>query len=78
LGHLNAGQFEMNSAQTFFDLAQMPNIGAPRQIERDPLRDVRMWRGRDFKEYLIFYSVKPDFVQIERVVHAKRDYKREV
>lgn len=78
LGNPKAEQFQSNTIQTFFDLAQMPNIGVPRKFGRNPQKDLRMWRVRDFEEYLIFYFVEPDFVQVERVVHAKRDYRRQV
>ena len=78
LGNSKADQFETSASQTFLDLARMPNIGASRKMERDPHRDVRMWRVRDFMEYLIFYSVEPDLVRIDRVIHAKRDYKRQM
>ena len=36
-----------------------------------------MWRIREFEEYLIFYSVDPEFLSIDRIIHAKRDYNRE-
>src|SRR5436190_1613925 len=76
LGDSKADQFEAHTSQTFLDLAQMPNIGAPRKMGRDQNRELRMWRVRGFEEYLIFYYVEPEFVRIGRVVHAKRDYRR--
>lgn len=35
-----------------------------------------MWRVRGFEAYLIVYRPLKDGVQIERVIHAKQDYKR--
>ena len=76
LGVAKAEQFQANALQTFLDLAQMPNVGAPRMVEFDPMRDFRMWRIRGFEEYLVFYSVETGLVNIDRVIHAKRDFKR--
>jgi plasmid stabilization system protein ParE len=77
-GPTKAEHFQSNAFQTFRDLAGMPNMGAPRRIERDPHRDLRMWRIRDFEEYQVFYSVEPEFVRISRVIHAKRNYRRQI
>ena len=76
VGAAKAEHFLANALLTFLDLARMPKIGAPRMVERDPMRDLRMWRIRDFEEYLVFYSVETGLVNIDRVIHAKRDYKR--
>lgn len=77
LGAAKAEQFQANALQTFLDLVRMPKIGAPRIPEHNPTRDMRMWRIREFEEYLVFYSVDPEFLNIDRVIHAKRDYKRQ-
>jgi len=37
-----------------------------------------MWRIRDFEEYLVFYYLESEVVYVERIVHAKRDYRRQV
>ena len=76
LGHSKAEQFRSNASKTFQDLARMPKIGTPRETGRESMRDLRMWRIRDFEEYLVFYSVETGLVNIDRVIHAKRDYKR--
>lgn len=78
LGIVTAEQFETNAIQTFFDLARMPNVGALRKLEGIPTRDWRMWRIRDFEEYLVFYYLESEVVYVERIVHAKRDYRRQV
>jgi plasmid stabilization system protein ParE len=37
---------------------------------------VRMWRVAGFENFLIFYRLLKDRVAIERVFHAKQDYRR--
>jgi toxin ParE1/3/4 len=78
LGAAKAQQFKARALESFTDLTLMPKMGAPRIADHQPSKDLRMWRIREFEEYLIFYSIEPDAVQIERVVHAKRDYRRHI
>ena len=35
--------------------------------------EIRQWRVKDFKEYLIFYRIQDDRVEILRVLHGARD-----
>ena len=37
---------------------------------------VRIWRIREFEEYLIAYQPRRGGVAIERLIHAKQDYRR--
>src|SRR5213594_3423820 len=37
---------------------------------------VRIWRIREFEEYLIAYKPRRGGVAIERIIHAKQDYRR--
>ena len=77
LGNSKAEHFRAKASENFQDLARMPNIGAPRTGGSNPRRDMRMWRIREFEEYLVFYSVDPEFLSIDRIIHAKRDYNRQ-
>ena len=76
-GATRADRFQTRVWQTFDDLALTPKMGAPRRLGSSPPRDLRLWRVRDFEEYLIFYSVTANAVRIERVIHAKLDYQRQ-
>ena len=77
LGAAKAEQFQASALQTFLDLVRMPKIGAPRTGGSNPRRDMRMWRIREYEEYLVFYSVDAEFLSIDRIIHAKRDYNRQ-
>ncbi len=77
LGNSKAQHFRSKAAETFQDLLRMPKIGVPRTGGSNPSRDMRMWRIREFEEYLVFYSVDAEFLSIDRILHAKRDYNRQ-
>ncbi len=76
-GATRADRFQARVWEPFDDLALTPKMGAPRRLGVSKPRDLRLWRVRDFEEYLIFYSVTPTVVRIERVIHAKLDYQRQ-
>jgi toxin ParE1/3/4 len=56
---------------TFGFLAANPEIGRSRRDLGFP--EVRSWRVRGFRRFLIFYRELPDRVQIWRVLHGARD-----
>jgi len=35
--------------------------------------EIRQWRIKDFQDYLIFYQIQDDRVEILRVLHGVRD-----
>jgi len=53
----------------FAQLALTPNIG---KIVLD-MQTIRQWRIKNFKDYLIFYRVEGDQVDVPRVLHGARD-----
>jgi toxin ParE1/3/4 len=56
---------------TFEFLARNPGIGRARS-DLD-FTEVRSWRVKGFRRYLIFYRVMTDRIQIWRVLHGARD-----
>ncbi len=56
---------------TFEFIAQNPEIGRRRADLGFP--EVRSWRVKSFRRFLIFYRKLPDKVQIWRVLHGARD-----
>ena len=56
---------------TFEFLARNPGVG--RQRSDLDFSEIRSWRVKGFRRYLIFYRVLPDRVQIWRVLHGARD-----
>jgi toxin ParE1/3/4 len=59
--------------RAFARLAAMPEPGPVRQCRNPRLLGIRMWPVPDFRNYLIFYRIAADEVQILRVLHAARD-----
>ena len=51
-------------------------MGAPAKVRQRKHSDTRIWRVREFGEYLIAYKPRRGGVGIERIVHAKQDYRR--
>jgi len=51
----------------------MPELGPVRQFHNPLLQGIRMWPVPDFRNYLIFYWIAADEIQILRVLHAARD-----
>ena len=69
-----ADRFLSNAEATFGDLAQQPRIGAPLNLKRPELANLRKWRVKDFDNHLVFYEARPDGVSIVRVLHAASDW----
>lgn len=55
-------------------IAQNPYIGSKKQVNSSKLKDVRMWRVKSYPNYLIFYLVNNESIEIIRMIHAKRDF----
>jgi len=66
-----ASAFVDASYDTFDFLARNPGIGRERSDLELP--EVRSWRVKGFRRYLIFYRVMPGRIQIWRVLHGPRD-----
>lgn len=69
-----ARRFLAAARLAFGELAQMPGMGASRELGKFP--DLRMWRVREFEKYLIFYQPAGKDIEIMRVIHAAQDYNR--
>ena len=51
-------------------------MGSPGRVRQGKHAGVRLWRVRDFENYLIAYRAHPVGVAVERLFHAKQDYRR--
>jgi toxin ParE1/3/4 len=69
-----ADRFLTNVEASFNDLAQQPMMGAPLTLRHPDLAGMRKWRVKDFDNFLIFYSPRPDGVSIVRVLHSAQDW----
>lgn len=57
-------------------LAAMPELGSPRAFQHTRLAGIRLWSVTGFRNYLLFYRVMGDELQVLRVLHAAQDYTR--
>jgi toxin ParE1/3/4 len=58
---------------TFEQLLKTPSMGKITQLVVSRLGEIRQWRIKDFKDYLIFYRIQDTTVEILRVFHGARD-----
>ncbi len=64
----------LDAAQAAFDrLAAFPDLGAYYETTNPQLHGLRVWPIPGFLNYLIFYRVAGNTVQIVRVLHGARD-----
>jgi len=68
-----ARRFFAAAETTFRDLIAMPGIGRRSQFRNARLRVLRSWRIRGFENWLIFYRVTEEAVEVVRVLHGARD-----
>jgi toxin ParE1/3/4 len=54
-------------------LAQFPLIGKQQQFTDKRFQNVRMWKIKNFENYLIFYTVQEDRIEVIRILHSARD-----
>ena len=58
---------------TFAQLATIPGMGKIVRLVSSGMGEIRQWRIKDFQDYLIFYQIQDDRVEILRVLHGVRD-----
>jgi toxin ParE1/3/4 len=54
-------------------IATSPGIGGSCQFQKPLFDKIRVWPIGGFKNYLIFYRVLPDEIEVVRVLHGARD-----
>lgn len=58
---------------TFAQLSTIPGMGKVVRLVASRMGEIRQWRIKDFQDYLIFYRIQDDRVEILRVLHGSRD-----
>lgn len=67
----------LNACEAAFHfLLKNPRIGSPKTFQDPALKDIRMWRVKGFRDYLIFYQATASSVRILHVIHSAIDYNR--
>ncbi len=57
-------------------LAEMPRAGPVCGFSEAELSDLRFWPIKRFRHYLVIYRPTDNGVEIVRVIHAARDFRR--
>jgi toxin ParE1/3/4 len=73
-----ADRFLMAVEHTTQQIRRYPNAGALFRTQRSSLMGLRWWSVADFPRYLLYYVVRPDRLDIVRVLHGARDTEREL
>jgi toxin ParE1/3/4 len=68
-----AWRFFAGVQESFERIEQMPFIGSPRRFRSSRIRELRQWPVSGFEDFLIFYRVVSDRVDVHRILHGKRD-----
>jgi toxin ParE1/3/4 len=69
----SAHRFLFAADETFAWLAKHPKVGMRCEFENPLAADVRCWRVKGFKNYLIFYRRITRGIQVIRILHGARD-----
>jgi toxin ParE1/3/4 len=56
-------------------IERSPGIGASCRFQNPLFQGMRVWPISGFKNYLVFYRVLPDEIEVVRVIHGARDLK---
>jgi len=51
----------------------MPGMGKVVRLVSSRMGEIWQWRIKDFQDYLIFYQIRDDRVEILRFLHGSRD-----
>ena len=61
---------------TLKNLAQMPGMGSIKNFQDPALFEVRSWRVHGFRNYLIYYFIVDDGIDVLAILHGARDIER--
>lgn len=56
-------------------LARFPLLGKTRLFQNKQFQNIRMWKVKGYENYLVFYMVSEDAIEVIRVLHSSRDIK---
>ncbi len=60
---------------TLEQLAKFPLIGKQSEFQNKQFPNMRMWHVKGYENYLIFYVVAEENIEVIRVLYASRDIK---
>lgn len=68
-----AEQFLELAEATFAQILTVPRIGKSLDFLSERMGEVRQWRIKNFQDYLVFYRLQDERVEILRILHGARD-----
>ena len=71
--HSAAVRFLRAAEASYEKLAVMPELGQRQEFSREGLADLRAWQVRGFENFIIYYRIIENGIEIVRVLHAARD-----
>ncbi len=73
-GNVGAAEHFLELAEaTFSQILIVPRIGKSVDFVSVRMGEVRQWRMKIFQDYLVFYRVQEEQIEILRVLHGSRD-----
>jgi len=74
--NLDTGVYFLVAVEDSFEqLAKFPLIGKQSEFQNKQFQDMRMWHVKGYENYLIFYTVIEETIEVIRVLYASRDIK---
>ena len=72
--NLDAGVYFLVAVEDSLEqIAKFPEIGKKREFQDKRFENLRMWRVKKYENYLIFYKVTEDRIEMVRLLHGSRD-----
>lgn len=72
--NLDAGVYFLVAVEDSLEqLAQFPHLGKKRDFQDKRFENMRMWHVKKYENYLIFYEVFEDRIEVIRVLSGARD-----
>ena len=68
-----ARRFSAAVERTLKELTAMPGMGSRKEYLSPRLHDVRTWRVKRFRRYLVYYLPLADGIRVLAVLHGARD-----
>ena len=62
--------------ETVEALASQPLVGRLRRFRGKDLKNIRSWRVNEFENYLIFYRVTVEEIEVLRIKHGSMNFPR--
>ncbi len=54
-------------------LSRFPLLGKTSLFQNKQFQNIRMWKVKDYENYLVFYAVSDDTIEVIRDLHSSRN-----